>query len=544
MKKFVFLTLLLALTMHSVCLSQSQNSGIPEKIKEQSLSYKTDKETLDPIVFEAGKAKLKLKIYNFELLKDSKVQALISLTSPLKDIEQYIIDIDETGTMEQELETHANNTNASIWIKPFQSQYFVLSANSTQELHVDALELMTSSNLLKGYWIGPNADINNYPATLGENIFYTDINEAFQMQDANQKKNFLDINKDSMLEKAEKSSATPRAKDFMRCMINNTYLYNMNILIPRDLQGSEMFSFVKGDDFLSDRAYYHFGLGQDALRTINIMIDSHFKWPEIITKAFDILFDRGILTPNDKENVENCIAKMTEENNPNSRTAPTICFNQFNMLCDSLLDAKRQEIFEKICPGKAEFYNTQKTLQKIKQFYIGSWETIPDNEFEKLKQLGNPHICEVFKKESDKIAEERQKSYYNGHQEGFDKMDDLWTELLKDYKGKVIMVLKWGQGCGPCHMAINDIKPEIQNMKAKGVEFVFIADTQEDFSGCNNIIFTPSQEKTFTEKYGTPVPAIFIINKRGQIANKTRGYFPNGYKIIYENKLNELVAEE
>ncbi len=118
---------------------------------------------------------------------------------------------------------------------------------------------------------------------------------------------------------------------------------------------------------------------------------------------------------------------------------------------------------------------------------------------------------------------------------------------LADYKGKVVMVDFWATWCGPCRQAIPHLNELYAENKKKGFEILAIAMDENGekvvppFVASSRISYpvllgTPDVEEKFGGLLG--YPTTFLIDRNGEIADKTLGYRPKEY---FEEKLKPLL---
>jgi thiol-disulfide isomerase/thioredoxin len=119
---------------------------------------------------------------------------------------------------------------------------------------------------------------------------------------------------------------------------------------------------------------------------------------------------------------------------------------------------------------------------------------------------------------------------------------------LRQHLGKVVIIDFWDTWCGPCKREIPHFVELYDRYSNEGLEIVGVAFAR---SGKNAV-------KSFGEKYninyantlfndeagrifGRPrsIPTTFIIDKKGQIAEKVVGYRDIAF---FENKIKELLA--
>jgi thiol-disulfide isomerase/thioredoxin len=119
---------------------------------------------------------------------------------------------------------------------------------------------------------------------------------------------------------------------------------------------------------------------------------------------------------------------------------------------------------------------------------------------------------------------------------------------LRQHLGKVVIIDFWDTWCGPCKKEIPHFVDLYSQYKDQGFEVVGVAfgrngkEAVKQFGtqikmNYTNALFNDEAGNIF----GRPrsIPTTFIIDKKGQIAEKVVGYRDKSY---FENKIKELLA--
>ena len=118
---------------------------------------------------------------------------------------------------------------------------------------------------------------------------------------------------------------------------------------------------------------------------------------------------------------------------------------------------------------------------------------------------------------------------------------------LSKLKGKVVVVNFWATWCGPCRSEIPGMLEVYDKYKSKGLEIVGISLDRDGWK-----VVTPYVEKTkmtypvvlgnedLVRAYGgiEAIPTTFIVDKKGNIAEKHIGYMS---KDSFEKKVKKVL---
>lgn len=118
---------------------------------------------------------------------------------------------------------------------------------------------------------------------------------------------------------------------------------------------------------------------------------------------------------------------------------------------------------------------------------------------------------------------------------------------LADYRGKVVLVDFWATWCGPCRQEIPHLKDLYAENRDRG--FVILAIAMDE-NGVRVVPpFVKAQQISYKVLLGTPeveelfggivgYPTTFLIDRSGQVVDKTLGYRPKQY---FEERLKTLL---
>lgn len=162
----------------------------------------------------------------------------------------------------------------------------------------------------------------------------------------------------------------------------------------------------------------------------------------------------------------------------------------------------------------------------------------PEQEAE-LATLSSTAYLEQFRETNRKLLEANENR--KKRMENLAHMDikevsnaDLYTALVRKYRGKVVLIDIWATWCAPCRVANKEMKPLKEEWKDKNIAFVYIAGENSpqdlwkkmiaDIDGEHHRL-TKNQYDYLMESFNTQgVPTYIIVDKNGSVARVITGY--------------------
>lgn len=185
---------------------------------------------------------------------------------------------------------------------------------------------------------------------------------------------------------------------------------------------------------------------------------------------------------------------------------------------------------------KGIFFDLKKAMvfaQKISDF-----QPLSEADFQSVHQLSDPYYINALTAMNDRLLEtieaNKKKKGFTVNESGEVNNEDLFYSITSKFKGKVILVDFWATWCGPCKMAMKQMKPMKEDLAGKDIVYIFIAGENSPKETWDNMIpdihgehyrVTNAQWNYLSKEFGIQgVPTYIVVDKEGGIAQKYTGF--------------------
>ena len=112
--------------------------------------------------------------------------------------------------------------------------------------------------------------------------------------------------------------------------------------------------------------------------------------------------------------------------------------------------------------------------------------------------------------------------------------DSILSTILDRYKGKTALIDIWATWCGPCRVAIDQMKPMKQELEGKDIVYIYMTSSTSEFDTWKELIpdihgehyyLTEEQLNHILQQYGEQAyPTYAIYNSKGERTYLTTGF--------------------
>ena len=586
-----------ALTDRAAAEIKKRNT-VPDEVKNYAKNFKDNGESLDDEEFTMTPATIKGKFYGFDKrFFGNTVPELtieVSVNNPLlRGRELFAAKLKDDNTYEITVPMTVKYQEVWMRISPLVNESFLIGAGQTVEVDFDWGEVyrpweMTKSSLTP-YYSGPYADIN-YALTQEEVV--RKFTKSRIYDDEPMKKiadmtlqQFNEYLLNACNEECKGVDAMPftkRAKEYLKLSLKNSTAYTLSMaslelpmwysrvhesngVVPlekKPIMDKEFLSYPKTLDLDHMKTFClkDFGNTIYGWNSNKSMVFESYHWYETFGE-----FDASILermAANEKlskkeKALVSTLARKFRVYDTNRTDEELALMNKYAKQYEKYYEAEKQRLANEDQSFCSElFRNSEGYFMDLGKVQLAcevlkSDIVVSDSVLSEIEKLSNPFYAKYIKVKNAevqaKIEAEKARGGYFAHHDGDSEADSLLVELLKEHKGKAVVIDFWNTWCGPCISSITKMEPMKQQFEGQDVVFLYIADTSSPLAAYNERIanikgvhhrLSENDCNTLKRKWNIAgIPYSVFIDKDGLV--KQHGFLGEEYVVeLIKKELN------
>jgi thiol-disulfide isomerase/thioredoxin len=543
---------------------------LSDDVKKQKLNYA---EPLPKAELKDGKSVITGRLLDYEkhYALPFSCRTCDLLTAKFEDTE---IKVNEDGTFRTEIELCAPTTVSFSVGRDIYFDVFLVPGGEL-DMAVNLRELSRSeSKLLKGkraggkkvYFSGTMAALNDEMITDDEHLMdvwgmvHWNMNDLYNMTAGQYKAYWLKKYEET---KSAICSDKKRSQAYRELLLAQNDL--LCTLTLTRVSSNLAYAYVQCSGLPAREAYQKFKQPElsddfyDYIRQLNILNSPVMLYANgyadlvrgmgyLRVKMDDELSDIfAFILSSDKVSAED--AKIIREFKADTDTGKTSVYQEkmgelrikYDELFKEFSSMQQDYILKKIIAGylgtdQGLFFDLQKMMKYAQK--ISDFTPLTVHDFEEIRKMSDPYYLGRLTKMNNRLLEtieaNKKKKGYTVNESGEVKDEDLFYSIISKFKGKVILVDFWATWCGPCKMAMKQMKPMKKDLEGKDIVYVFIAGENSPKETWDNMIpdihgehyrVTAAQWKYLSKQFSIQgVPTYIIVDKEGAVIQKHTGF--------------------
>lgn len=544
--------------------------NLPEKVKKQKLN---DEEPLPKAELKDGKSVITGRLLDYKKYYALPLSCRICdlLTAKFEDTE---IKVNEDGTFRTEIELYAPTTVSMSVGRDIHFDIFLVPGGEL-DMAVNLRELSRSeSKLLKGknpdgkkvYFSGTMAALNDEMITDNERLMDAwgmanwNMNDLYNMTADQYKAYWLKKYEEikSAIRSDKKRSGAYRdlllAQNDLLCTLtltrvssNLAYAYVQCSGLPareayRKFKQPELsedfYDYISRLNILNSPAMLYTNGYADLVRGMGYM---RVKMDDKLSDIFAFILSSDKVSAEDAKIIREFKADMAAGKPSAHQEKMGELRMKYDDLFKEFIYMQQDYIFKKVIAGylgtdQGLFFDLQKMMKYAQK--ISDFTPLTMQDLEEIQKMDDPYYLSRLTRMNNRLVEtieaNKKKKGYTVNESGEVKDEDLFYSITSKFKGKVILVDFWATWCGPCKMAMKQMKPMKEDLAGKDIVYVFIAGENSPKEVWDNMIpdihgehyrVTNAQWNYLSKEFGIQgVPTYIVVDKEGGIAQKYTGF--------------------